>query len=178
MDRVQFSPSVGNKNPSGLSVSKSPGKSPVSTTGESGAASGAPVAPESEAPLIESSAAHDNPNSPGQRAMEQQKELNSLTPAVRRAMANAPDTLELVRESIGDFISESKPEPIEGGSGEAYVPEIHVPGSGEIEIEAIQSAESAPAPEVPKIAPPPAVEQDSGGDETDGARGEVVDVVS
>ncbi len=110
--------------------------------------------------------------------MEQQKELNSLTPGVRRAVANAPDTLELIRESVGDFIEESRPDPIGGGSGEAYVPEIHVAGSGDIEVEPVQSAESAPAPEVPKTAPPPALEQDSGGDDTDGPRGEVVDVVS
>lgn len=166
MDRVQFSPSVGNKN---LSEPATPQRPEQAAT--------APAAPAPEP--VESDVAQDGPRSPVEKAQEQQRKLNNLTLAVRKAVREAPNTQELVRESVGQFIDENGPDPAEKGSDEAYVTEIKIPGSGDtLEIEPAQSPESAPAPEVPKVEVPPAVEQDSGGGDTDGPRGEVVDIVS
>ena len=164
MDRVQFSPSAVNKN---LSEPAAPRRSEQ-------AVFATPGGPEP----VESNAVQDGPSSPVEKAQEQQMKLNSLTLAVRRAVTDTPDTQELIRESVGQFFEENSPKPAGSGSGEAYVPEINIPGTGEIEVELGQPAESAPAPEVPKTEPPPAVKQDSGGGDTDGPRGEVVDIVS
>jgi len=159
VDSVQFSPSRGNNNSGEFSASRSTKNSPISSAdGDYGVSK----APEPEA--AESRSAEASSHSPVQTAAEQQQELNNLTLSVRRVVAEGSNTLELVRESVEHYLDESKVEPAEGGSVE-------------IETAPVPSAESAPPPEVPKIAPP-TVEQNSGGGEPDGARGEVVDVVS
>jgi hypothetical protein len=176
MDRVQFSPSAVNKNSSEPATTKRSEQAVFATPGGPEAASGAPAAPTSES--VKSDVAQNGPSSPMEKAQEQQRKLNNLTLAVRRAATETLDTQELIRESVGQFFEENSPMPAGSGSGEAYVPEIDMPGSGEIEVELAQPGESAPAPEVPKTEPPPTVKQDSGGGDADGPRGEVVDIVS
>lgn len=176
VDSVQSSPSVGKKNYSETAAPRRPEKAVTSTAPGTGAAYGAPSAPESKSPepkSIESGSAQGSRPSPAESALDHQNKLNNLTLSVRKAVANGPSTLELVRESVGQFIDQSNPVPSGGGSGEAYVPEIDMPGSGDFE-----PIQPGPAPEVPKTAPPPAAEQDSGEGGTDGPRGEVLDVVS
>lgn len=172
VDSIQVSSSVGNKNYSEPAAPQRPEKAPNSAAGP-GAAYGAPSAPEPESAVPESGSAQGSGPSPAESALDQQNKLNNLTLSVRRAVTNAPSTLELVRESVGQFIDQNNPVPSGGGSGEAYVPEIDMPGSGDLE-----SIQPAPAPEVPKSAPPPVADQDSGGGGADGPRGEVLDVVS
>jgi hypothetical protein len=178
MDRVQFSPSAGNENLSKRSVSKSSEKSPTSPAGGSGAAYGAQQTPEAGSEPIETGVQQNGPRTTVEKAQEQQRKLNNLTLAVRRVVKNPPDTQEMIRESVGQYFEESSLDSREGGSGEVSVPEINMPGSSGSDVESVQPPESAPAPEIPKTAPPPAVERDSGGGDADGPRGEVVDVVS
>lgn len=179
VDRVQFSPSIGNKNLNELAASRKSEEAVISTVGGPGAVSGAQKAPDLE-PLDGSGAAHESSLSNVEKAVKQQQELNSLTLSVRRAVQERPDTQQLIRDSVGDFIEEFQPTPVEGASGESNAPEIDVPGlgSGGGEIESVQAAEQAPTPEVPKTGSAPSVTPESGGDEVSGARGEVVDVVT
>ncbi len=175
VDRVQFSPSVGKKNLNEPAASRKSEEAVISTVGGPGAVSGEQKAPKQEL-LVGPSTARESQRSPAEKAQDQQRELNSLTLAVRRAVKEHPNTQELIRESIGAFLEETQ-----------LASEINVPGSGSAaplaelggrEIESVQAVEQAPAPEVPKTGSAPSVTRDLGGDNLSGARGEVVDVVT
>lgn len=179
VDRVQNSPSIGNKNQSEPSVSKYSKQSVISTAGGPGEISGVPEAPVAEPVVAESNTARKNRRSPAEKAQDQQRILNSLTVAVKREVAKGTNTQELIRESVGDFLEENQPNPDvstgDFGRGESYdasAADVSMPSLNESE------AASPPAPEVPKTEPPPAVKRDSGGGDRDDVRGDVVDVVS
>lgn len=193
VERAQFSPSVGGKNLDELVASRKSVQKVISSVGGPGAVSGSPRSPrpDPEPMLAESDAAKENRLSNAEKALEQQRELNSLTPSVRRAATADLSGQESIREVLGDFLEESladATEPAgEGGpiSGEISVPELpelNMPGSGGsgVDVAPIQTAESSPAPAVPEVRPPPQATGDSGSDGGDlsGPRGEVVDVVS